>query len=136
MANAHVKGSPFHLIVSPGETAGSSCTAFGEATIKATAGIGVSGRGQTVSVEAFTQSSGGASFTIVSKDKHHNFRGVGGDAFDVKLVPKSLRVQAGVDVSSEYYGVVEETVSRSEVGTVHDNNDGTYTVFYSSVKSG
>jgi hypothetical protein len=32
--------------------------------------------------------------------------------------------------------VVEETVSRTEVGVVHDNHDGTYLVSYSSVKSG
>jgi hypothetical protein len=92
MTGAHVLGSPFSLTVIPGATYGPNCVAFGEATMRSFAGVGVSGRGSTSSVQVFTQPSGGSTFLIVSKDKYHNVRNTGGDLFDVKLVPKSGKV--------------------------------------------
>ena len=165
LARAHVRGSPFVLAVAPGPAFGPACTAFGEATFRASAGLGASGRaanGTSPAVRAVAASAGAnqgaqaaggladgwasgrgdAAFTIVGRDVHHNKVPSGGDAFDVKLVPaRGRETNAGVGAGefgsgAGTAGVVTEVAVRQEVGQALDRGDGTYEVVYSSVASG
>ena len=70
-AGSHIRGSPFKVVIHPGATYGSTCTAFGENTYRADAGIATPAGG----------------VTIVARDKHSNVRPGSGDEFVVKLVP-------------------------------------------------
>jgi len=154
LSAAHVEGSPFQLMVASGSTCGPSIAAIGEGTRRCAAGSGVSGQGSSfqspdgllanASVNASAEGWGafGASFTLMARDRHHNRRPIGGDAFSVALSPwPSGATDARFADSSSSglaraVGTVAEMPLRVELGTVKDRKDGTYEVTYSSTRSG
>jgi len=110
-AGSHIRGSPFKVVIHPGATYGSTCTAFGENTYRADAGIATPAGG----------------VTIVARDKHSNVRPGGGDEFVVKLVPvypQEPRTMTGTAPDPSFDGAVT------------DNGDGTYSVTYNTTRSG
>jgi len=141
-------------MVAPGPTYGPSIAAIGEGTRRCAAGSGVSGQGYSfqspngvlanASAHASDEAWGafGASFTLMARDRHHNRRPSGGDAFSVALSPwPSGATDAGLADSSSSglaraVGTVAEVPLRVELGAVKDRKDGTYEVTYSSARSG
>jgi hypothetical protein len=96
-ADFHIRGSPFKVAVAPSSTIGgtSSTKDSGGSLSIATAGVQ-------------------AAFTVTTRDRFNNLRGVGGDSFTAKLVGSK----------------------GNAFGLIQDSYDGTYRILYTAVLSG
>lgn len=96
-ADFHIRGSPFNVRISPSSTIGGTSTTkdSGGSLSIATAGVQ-------------------AAFTVTTRDRFNNLRGIGGDSFSAKLLGSK----------------------GNAFGLIQDRYDGTYRILYTAVVSG
>jgi hypothetical protein len=96
-ADFHIRGSPYTVKISPSSTIGGTSTTrdSGGSLSIATAGVQ-------------------AAFTVTTRDRFNNLRGVGGDSFSAKLVGSN----------------------GNAFGLIQDRYDGSYRILYTAVVSG